>query len=124
MSDKWRMEQSPREITFTYKGEEVTIQVKPMTWSKKNQILSNSMSYSSDGEVKFNWDRFNKECLTYMIVQAPWGKTDNMFLTSIDDELGNQLQRLIPAPFEMSGSEDFLGSESEESSQETSEEQT
>lgn len=116
MTDKWRMEQSEKEMAFTYKGEDVTVTVKPMTWSKKNQILSQCMSYSSEGEARFNLDNYNKECLTFMIVKAPWGKTDRIFLTQIDDELGGQLQALIPGPFE-GGEQDqnFTPKESEES---------
>ena len=119
MSELWRMDQTPKEVEFTYKGEKVVLEVRPLSWSKKNQIVSQATGYSKDGEGKFNLDHYNKQCLTYMIVKAPWGETNNIFLSSIDDDLGGKLQQLVPAPF--AGDEEkvtFLGQESESSSTE------
>lgn len=115
--DKWRMPQEPKEVELVYKGEKFTVTVRPITWSLKNQIISECLSYSDKGEARFNIDRFNKRCLSHMIVKAPWGsETNNIFLTSIDDQLGAQLQKLVPSPF--GGGEtpqSFLPQESEES---------
>jgi len=98
MSDKWRMDQTVKEVEFEYRGETVVLKVKPLTWSKKNQIISQCTAYSKDGEGKFNLDHYNKECLKYMIIEAPWGKTDHIFLSEIDEVLGDKLSKLIPAP--------------------------
>jgi len=103
--DDWIIDQSEKEVVFTYKGKEVVVKVKPLTWSKKNQILSNCMSFTSkEGGARFNMDAYNKECLMYMITNAPWGKTTAIFLSQIDDDLGAKLQKLVPGPF--SGDED------------------
>ena len=34
-----------------------------------------------------------------MIVDAPWGKTTETFLNSIDDRLGNALEGIVPKAF-------------------------
>lgn len=108
---KWRLEQGEKEVEFEYKGETVKVTVRPLTWSRKNQILSQALSYSAKGEAQFNLDRYYKECLCAVIVNAPWGKTDHVFLSSIDDELGTQLQKIIPGPFEGGGDVDFFEKE-------------
>ena len=39
-----------------------------------------------------------------MILEAPWGRTTEAFLLSIDERLGSALEKLVPAAF--SGAED------------------
>ena len=116
--EKWRIDQSPKEVHFKYKDEDVVITVRPMTWSKKNQILSKCMGYSSDGKATFDLDLYHKECLGYMVTKAPWGETNRIFLSSIDSDLGVKLQKLVPNAFEVGEDTDFLGSESENSLEE------
>jgi len=112
---KWRMAQSTKEVELEYKGEKFTVTVRPISWSKKNSVISECLSYSDKGEARFNIDRYNKECLCYAIVKAPWGETDNIFLTSVDDQLGAQLQKLVPSPFGGEAPQSFLPQESEKS---------
>jgi len=112
---EWRSDQGEKEVELEYKGKKFTVTVKPLTWSKKNQILSQALSYSAKGEAQFNLDRYNKECLGSVIIKAPWGNTDHIFLSSIDEELGSQLATLIPGPFEGGDDVDFLGKESVQS---------
>ena len=38
-----------------------------------------------------------------MIVEAPWGKTSETFLISIDARLGTALEQLVPSAFENEG---------------------
>ena len=40
-----------------------------------------------------------RECLREMIIDAPWGKTNELFLISIDERLGNVLETLVPSAF-------------------------
>ena len=116
--DKWRLSLEPKDVEFTYKGERVVVTIRPITWSKKNQIISQATAYSQTGEGKFNLDSYNKECLKYMIVKAPWGETNSIFLNQIGDELGNHLEKLIPGPSIGGEEESFLGQESGDSSME------
>jgi hypothetical protein len=125
MSDEWRMDQSVKEVEFEYRGKKVVLKVKPMTWSKKNQIISQATAYSKEGEGKFNLDFYNKECLKYMIIEAPWGETNNIFLSQIDDELGDKLQQIVPGPGAIGEKQvSFFGHESKSSSMEEVEPQT
>ena len=34
-----------------------------------------------------------------MIIDAPWGKTSELFLISIDERLGSVLEQLVPQAF-------------------------
>jgi len=111
----WTMNQEEKEISFVYKGQEAIVKYRGLPWSKKNQIISKCTSYNSDGELHFNLDMYNKECLMYMIVSAPWGKTDQTFLTSIDDELGMQLQKVCPKYLEAPEDVNFFEGESKDS---------
>ena len=47
----------------------------------------------------FGGDTYVRECLKEMIVEAPWGRTTEAFLLSIDERLGGALERLVPVAF-------------------------
>jgi len=38
-----------------------------------------------------------------MIVKAPWGKTSESFLVTIDERLGKALEALVPQAFDAEG---------------------
>lgn len=97
-----------KEITLDYKGVEIKIKVRPLSWSKKNQILSNCFTYGTDSQMKFNFDKYIKEMLYEMIVEAPWGKTDHIFLSKINPEFGSILEKLVPKAFEEGATTDFF----------------
>jgi len=80
-------------------GAEFTITVKPLSWSKRNQILSKAMTWETGGGTRFDGDTYVRECLKEMIMDAPWGKTTELFLMSIDDRLGGLLETVVPQAF-------------------------
>ena len=80
--------------------EEFTVKVKPLSWSKKNQLVSRYVKWSEDGVSSFDGDGYVRECLREMIVEAPWGKTTETFLISIDNRLGSALEALVPSAFD------------------------
>jgi len=80
--------------------EEFTVKVKPLSWSKKNQLVSRYVKWSEEGVSSFDGDGYVRECLRAMIVEAPWGKTSETFLISIDNKLGSALEQLVPSAFE------------------------
>ena len=80
-------------------GDEVEIQLKPIPWSKRNKIISECLKWQDSGQVDFDGDKYVKSCLTSMVVKAPWGVTDDKFLSSIDSRLGGVLEELVPKAF-------------------------
>ena len=80
--------------------EEFTVKVKPLSWSKKNQLVSRYVKWSEDGVSSFDGDGYVRECLKEMIVESPWGKTSEAFLISIDNRLGTALEQLVPSAFD------------------------
>ena len=85
--------------TLDVDGEEFDITVKPLSWSKKNQFLSKCLKWDSEGSTVFDGDAYVRLALQEMIVNAPWGKTSELFLISIDDRLGSVLEKLVPQAF-------------------------
>ena len=84
--------------------EKFTVTIKDLSWSRKNQLVAKAMAFGGKTEgMSFDADYYVKECLKAMIVEAPWGKTTDTFLISINDELGKALEVLVPRAF---GSED------------------
>ena len=83
------------------------VKIKPISWSKKNQFIAKAMAFggTTDG-MSFDADFYVKECLKAMIVDAPWGKTTDVFLISINDELGKALETLVPRAFSVDEDED------------------
>ena len=80
--------------------EEFTVKVKPLSWSKKNQLVSRYVKWSEEGVSSFDGDGYVRECLKEMIVESPWGKTTETFLISIDNRLGSALEALVPSAFD------------------------
>ena len=76
--------------------EEFNIKVKPLTWARRNQIMSKSITWGNAGQTSFDGDAFVRSCLRDMIVEAPWGRTTESFLLSIDARLGAALETLVP----------------------------
>ena len=80
-------------------GDEIEVEIKSIPWSKRNKIISECLKWQDGGQVDFDGDRYVKECLTSMVVKAPWGTTDDKFLSSIDARLGSVLEELVPKAF-------------------------
>tara|TARA_R110002020_G_scaffold423028_3_gene632137 strand:- start:3351 stop:3779 length:429 start_codon:yes stop_codon:yes gene_type:complete len=104
--DKYRINNSPVTKTVAVEDEEFEVTVKPLTWSKKNQLLSKCLKWDTNGNTVFDGDAYVRECLKEMLVNAPWGKTTELFLISIDERLGNALEQLVPAAFGAGVTED------------------
>jgi len=80
-------------------GDEVEIKLRPIPWSTRNKIISECLKWQEGGKVDFDGDKYVKNCLTKMIAHAPWGVTDDRFLSSIDSRLGTVLENLVPKAF-------------------------
>tara|TARA_Y100000310_G_C20256299_1_gene611481 strand:- start:48 stop:500 length:453 start_codon:yes stop_codon:yes gene_type:complete len=97
--NKYRVNTATEVKTLEVEGEEFDITVKPLSWSKKNQFLSKCLKWDSDGNTVFDGDAYVRLALQEMIINAPWGKTSEVFLISIDDRLGGALEKLVPQAF-------------------------
>ena len=80
-------------------GDEFEIQINPIPWSKRNKIISECLDWGDGSSVEFDGDKYVRDCLRQMIIQAPWGVTDEKFLASIDGRLGTALEALVPKAF-------------------------
>ena len=77
-----------------------TVKRKDLSWSRKNQLVAKAMAFGGQTEgMSFDADYYVKECLKAMIVEAPWGETTDVFLISINDELGKALESIVPRAF-------------------------
>ena len=97
--NKYRVANKTEIKTLTIEDTSFNVTVKPLSWSRRNQILSKAMAWDADGGTKFNGDVYVRECLKEMIIDAPWGKTSELFLISIDERLGSVLEQLVPQAF-------------------------
>lgn len=80
-------------------GDEFEVKVKQLAWTRRNQLVSKCLEWGKNGESSFNGDLYIRECLKEMIVEAPWGRTTEAFLISIDERLGTALENLVPTAF-------------------------
>ena len=62
--------------------EKIQLTVRPLSWSKKNSVVSQCTNYTTGGEVRFD---------------GPWGKTDDMFLAKVNLTLGAALEQIVPS---------------------------
>ena len=93
------LEPEKRTLTIGDTGETFEVTIRPMSWSKRNQIISNSLKFGADGATGFDGDAYVRNCLKEVLVEAPWGRTTEAFLLTIDDRLGTALETLVPKAF-------------------------
>ena len=84
-------------------GDSFEVTIAPLSWAKRNQLIAQYLSWDVDGNTAFKADGYVRACLTEMVVDAPWGKTTEAFLISIDHRLGRALEQLVPEAFEQGG---------------------
>ena len=100
--------QEPKQVTLTLPQTKETFNIsyKELSWSRRNQILSRSITWDDTGGTAFDGDAYVRACLKEMIVEAPWGRTTEAFLLSIDGRLGSALEELVPKAFVETGMEE------------------
>ena len=108
-----------RTLTIPESKESFDVSVKPLSWAKRNQFISRNLQLGTDGSSGFNADGYVRDCLKEMITAAPWGRTTEAFLLSIDDRLGGALETLVPKAFE-NEADDTSGDEIDEIKKEPS----
>jgi|TARA_R110000824_G_scaffold29786_3_gene98725 hypothetical protein len=98
---KYTIGNDPKKTTVKIEetGDEFEVTVKPLSWAKRNQILSKSLTWDSSGTTSFDGDTYVRSCLREMLLDAPWGRTTETFLISIDARLGAALEILVPQAF-------------------------
>jgi hypothetical protein len=98
---KYQIKSDVRQITVKVGDDEdeLILGVKDLGYVAKNKLVSSCYTYTG-GTVGFDMDSYMRETLKVMIVEAPWGATNDMFLMSIDQHLGKALENIIPSAFE------------------------
>ena len=86
-------------LTISETDESFEVTIKPISWARRNQLITDNMSWDTDGNTQFDASTYMRTCLREMIVEAPWGKTTESFLISIDSRLGGALEELVPQAF-------------------------
>lgn len=95
---KYQIGNEPKAVTVEIPetGDSFELKVKNLSWSRQNRLLSNSVVISKGGGTTFDGDSYVKSYLKEYILEAPWGKTTEAFLVSIDARLGRALESLVP----------------------------
>tara|TARA_R110002020_G_scaffold291784_2_gene507181 strand:- start:539 stop:919 length:381 start_codon:yes stop_codon:yes gene_type:complete len=99
--NRYQIQTAPSEVEVEIEetGDKFMVTLKPMSWSKRNQLISKCLNWTNDGETNFSGDVYVRECLKEMIIDAPWGRTTEAFLATIDGRLGKALEELVPQAF-------------------------
>ena len=103
---KYQVQTGAKKVTLSIDetGDEVELMIKQLSWSKRNQLISKCLTWSDGEQSSFNADIYVRECLKEMILEAPWGRTTEAFLVTIDERLGTALETLVPKAFGAEGS--------------------
>ena len=86
-------------VTIPETGTSFKITIKPLSWSRRNQLISRCIVFDGTGKSSFDGDLYVRESLKEMIVAAPWGSTTEAFLVTIDTRLGAALEAVVPQAF-------------------------
>lgn len=82
-------------LTIEATGETFTVKTRPMSWSRKTKLMTDCVKFN-ETDTAFDADAFMRASLRELIVEAPWGRTTEAFLLSIDSRLGATLETLVP----------------------------
>ena len=95
---KYQIGNEPRKVAvkISETGDSFEVTVKNLSWSRQNRLLSNSVIIGKEGTTGFDGDSYVKSYLKEFIIEAPWGKTTEAFLMTIDSRLGKALESLVP----------------------------
>ena len=85
--------------------ESFEVRVKELSWFKRNEIMSKCMVLRPDADSTFDGALYVREVLKQIVVEAPWGVTNDLFLLSIDTRLGQALETLVQSMSEASNEE-------------------
>lgn len=96
---KFLISTEAREVRLKIGDAELPLRIRNLSWSRRNQIVSQCLKWDSTGNTAFDADAYVKECLKAMIVEAPWGITNDIFLAQVGGELGAALESLVPKAF-------------------------
>jgi acetamidase/formamidase len=101
---KYQIKSETRPVTIQVgeDGDELTLGIRDLGYVQKNKLVSSCYTYAG-GTVGFDMDTYMRETLKTMIVDAPWGATNDVFLMSINQDLGKALEELIPSAFDSDG---------------------
>ena len=91
------VQQAILDLPYEEEEEKVEVSVRPLSWSKKNSLVSQCTNYTTDGKVVFDGQRYINEVLKYVVTEAPWGVTNDMFLAKVNLKLGAALELLVPS---------------------------
>ena len=107
-----------KEVKSQFKGQEVAVKIREISWSEKNKILSKCFAYSQEGNISFAFDTYNKEMLKKIIVSISIGgslipptEINDIFFSRISPAFGSILEKLVPKAFEEIQVSDFFGKE-------------
>ena len=85
--------------------ESFEVRVKELSWFNRNEIMSKCMVLKPDADSTFDGALYVREVLKQIVVEAPWGVTNDLFLLSIDTRLGQALETLVQSMSEASNEE-------------------
>ena len=88
-----------RTVTISETGDTFEVTIKPLSWSRRNQLISRCIVFDGAGKSSFDGDLYVRESLKEMLIAAPWGRTTEAFLVTIDTRLGAALEAIVPQAF-------------------------
>ena len=97
---KYKIKEQNQTYTIKLEKDEFDVIIKPMTWQQKNELVARCMTFDDKGNSSFDSGIHIKEVLKEILIEAPWGKTTDEFLNSINQEMGSALEKLVPSAFE------------------------
>jgi hypothetical protein len=96
--DKIFTQDNVTEVALNYEGVNINLKIRELSWSERTKILNDSFKYEDKG-MTFNFEYYMKTTLSKIIVEAPWGETNNIFFSRITSKFGSMLETLVPKAF-------------------------
>ena len=93
---------------MTSKAKDISTSFDVSKYTVSTEPTTETITIEGTGDTSFSGDEYVRACLKEMIIEAPWGKTTEAFLISIDERLGKALEELVPQAF---GTDDLTESE-------------
>jgi hypothetical protein len=80
-------------------GEVYLVTLKDVAWAKKNDLFSDSLKQTVDGQGKLDFAQYYREVAQAKIVEVePEPENLRLWLQGLSAEMGSQLERHLPEP--------------------------
>lgn len=81
-----------KKVEIEFEGEIYEFEIKELTWSQQNSLISECTELSKSKKIKFDQEKYTRKCLLACVTKAPFDMT-NANLMKLSRDFGKLLEK-------------------------------